>query len=78
VQTWVDGQGGIIAVEGTLEEGAMRFEGEHLYPDGRRESYRTSFTPQVHGSLRPLIERSKDGGSTWYVWFDGTYVRKQD
>ncbi len=78
VQTWVDGQGGIIAVEGGLEDGAMRFEGEHLYPDGRREAYRMSFTPRADGSVRQFIEQSKDGGSTWYVWFDGTYVRKHD
>jgi hypothetical protein len=77
-QTWVDGQGGIIAVEGTLEGGTMRFEGEHLYPDGRREAYRMSFTPQADGSVRQFIEQSRDGGATWYVWFDGTYVRKQD
>ncbi len=78
VQTWVDGQGGIIAVDGMLEGGVMRFEGEHLYPDGRREAYRVSFTPQADGSVRQFIEQSKDGGRSWYVWFDGTYVRKQN
>jgi hypothetical protein len=78
VQTWVDGQGGIIAVQGRLEGGAMRFEGEHLYPDGRTEAYRMSFTPQADGSVRQFIEQSRDGGATWYVWFDGTYVRRQD
>jgi len=78
VQTWVDGQGGIIAAEGELEDGTMRFEGEHLYPDGRREAYRMTFTPRADGSVRQFIEQSTDGGATWSVWFDGTYVRKHD
>ena len=76
VQTWVDGQGGIISVEGAFEAGAMRFEGEHFYPDGRRELFRMTFTPQEDGSVRQFIEQSRDGGDSWYVWFDGRYVRR--
>ncbi len=76
VQTWVDGQGGIIEAEGAFEAGAMRLEGEHLYPDGRRELFRMTFTPQTDGTVRQFIEQSKDGGESWYVWFDGKYVRR--
>jgi hypothetical protein len=78
IQTWVDGQGGIIRVEGAFEAGSMRFEGEHLYPDGRREHFRMTFTPQPDGSVHQFIEQSKDGGESWYVWFDGKYVRRTD
>ncbi len=77
VQTWVDGQGGIISVEGAFEAGAMRFEGQHFYPDGRREPFRMTFTPQQDGSVRQFIEQSRDGGDSWYVWFDGRYVRRE-
>lgn len=52
VQTWVDGEGGITAVEGALAEGAMRFHGEHVYHDGRREAYRMTFTPCADGTVR--------------------------
>jgi hypothetical protein len=78
IQTWVDGQGGIITAEGAFEAGVMRLEGGHRYPDGRRELFRMAFTPQPDGSVRQFIEQSKDGGESWYVWFDGTYVRRTD
>ncbi|NIM52190.1 MAG: hypothetical protein GTN78_18835 [Gemmatimonadales bacterium] len=77
MQSWVDGQGGIIAVEGALRDGAMHFAGEHLYLDGRRQRYRMSFTRQCDGSVRQLIEQSEDAGESWYVWFDGRYVRRK-
>jgi hypothetical protein len=75
IQVWVDGQGGVIEVAGEFTDGAMRFGGEHVYPDGRREAFRMRFTPQADGSVRQFIEQSKDEGTTWYVWFDGRYVR---
>ncbi|NBC17654.1 MAG: hypothetical protein GVY18_10110 [Bacteroidetes bacterium] len=73
-QLWVDGRGGIIDVDGQFADGAMRFEGVHIYPDGRVESYRMTFTPKDNGHVRQFIEQSKDDGETWYTWFDGLYV----
>ena len=52
---------------------AMRFEGEHRYPDGRRAPYRMTFTPNEDGTVRQLIEESADGGETFAVGFDGLY-----
>ncbi len=75
MQVWVDGQGGVIQAAGTFTDGAMRLLGEHVYPDGTREAFRMQFTPQDDGSVRQFIEQSKDDGATWYVWFDGRYVR---
>lgn len=76
VQTWVDASGDVITTTGTLRDGGMRFAGEHLYRDGRIELFRMSFTPRADGSVRQFIEQSRDGGETWYVWFDGIYVRQ--
>ena len=28
------------------------------------------------GNVRQIIEHSKDGGQTWYNWFEGIYVPK--
>lgn len=78
VQTWVDASGDVITMAGTLHDGAMRFEGEHRYRDGRLELFRMSFTPRPDGSVRQFIEQSRDGGDTWYVWFDGNYVKPND
>jgi hypothetical protein len=75
VQVWVDSSGTSIHAEAEFRDGAMRFEGEHHYPDGRVELYRMTFTPNADGSVRQLIEQSRDGGASWYVWFDGLYKK---
>lgn len=75
-QIWVDGTGGITRYEGEFRDGAMRFEGDRATLDGKVELSRMALTPQPDGSLRQLIEHSNDGGATWYVWFDGRYVRQ--
>lgn len=72
-QIWIDGRGGVIDVSGSLVDGAMRFTGEHRYPDGRRAPYRMTFTPNEDGTVRQLIEESADGGETFFVGFDGLY-----
>ncbi len=80
-QIWADDQGTIIDQEGTFRDGAMHFEGDHIYPDkgqgSRKELFRMSFTPNEEGDVRQFIEQSKDLGKTWYVWFDGRYVRRK-
>lgn len=76
-QIWVDSGGTSIIVEGGLrDDGAMHFEGEHLYPNGTRQLYKMTFTPNDDGTVRQYIEQSADGGKTWSVWFDGLYARK--
>jgi hypothetical protein len=77
IQIWVDSGGGLVEAEGELEDGSMDFRGKHTYRDGRVEQYRMKFTPLEDGKVRQFIEQSRDGGETWYVWFDGTYTKKQ-
>ena len=54
----------------------MRLSGEHLYRNGKREMIRGAWTPLPDGRVRQLLEQSRDEGKTWYVWFDGIYVRR--
>jgi hypothetical protein len=54
----------------------MRFEGEHVKLDGTRTLQRATFTPGEEGTVRQFIEASSDGGETWNVYFDGTYVMR--
>lgn len=75
-QTWVDDTGRVLDVEGEFRDGAMRFEGEVTQKDGSRILDRMTFFPLGPDRVRQLIEQSADGGTTWSVWFDGTYVRK--
>jgi Tetratricopeptide repeat len=74
-QIWVDSSGSSIVAKGGIEDGAMHLVGDHHYPDGSHEGFRMTFTPRKDGSVRQFIEQSRDGGTTWYVWFDGLYEK---
>lgn len=75
LQTWVDGTGSVINLEGGLEEGAMRLGGTYTKLDGTSTLLRGAWTPLAGGKVRQLFEESKDGGLSWEPWFDGTYQR---
>lgn len=77
-QFWVDGRGGRLHLVGGLRDGAMVMEGERERPDpatGVAQRERITWTPGGDGGVRQLWERSKDGGKTWSVAFDGRYRR---
>ena len=76
-QNWVDDSGGIVRYEGSVKDGAMHFSGESINPKGEVEIARVTLQPLSDGRVHHLIEHSKDGGKTWYTYFDGTYVRKK-
>jgi len=76
-QVWVDRGGGNITLEGRLRDGAMHLSGENRSRDGTTELIRGSWTPLPDGRVRQFFEQSKDGGETWYTWFDGYYVRRK-
>ena len=76
-QSWVDDQGQIAEFDGTYREGAMRLEGFREGPGGSRIPARLTLTPSPDGSVRQLGENSADGGRTWTVLYDLTYMKKQ-
>jgi len=55
-------------------DGSVRFQGEVTTPDGIVLD-RTTLTPREDGTVRQLIETSRDGGATWVVGFDAVYRR---
>lgn len=77
-QTWVDNQGALAVFEGAVDAkgdlilARLALPGDK--PDGteRRMSYRQ----QPDGSVRQVVERSKDGGATWTTAIDLHYVRR--
>jgi hypothetical protein len=76
-QVWVvDGARVVKEKLSTPVDGGLRFEGEARYPDGTRIPDRTTLTLQDDGSVRQVIEISRDGGRTWTPAFDGRYVRR--
>jgi hypothetical protein len=57
-------------------DGSTRFQGEIVLPGGDVLLDRTTLTPQADGTVRQLIEISKDGGSTWRAAFDAVYEKR--
>ena len=54
----------------------MRIEGENTTPQGAKARQRMTFSKLENGKVRQLWETSTDGGKTWSISFDGTYVKK--
>jgi hypothetical protein len=78
-QVWVTDAGPLkekLEVEAP-EKGAVRFQGEIPTQDGRSIFDRTTLTPLPGDRVRQVIEQSHDGGHTWEVGYDATYVRQK-
>jgi len=76
-QTWMDQQGTLLLLDGTLRQGAMVMTGEA--PSSKKPGVtalqRVTWTPSSDGTVRQLWESSEDGGTTWTTVFDGRYSR---
>jgi hypothetical protein len=75
-QTWVDSTGGFLLLDGVFENGVMTLRGEMPARSGGTVRHRIAWSALAGGRLRQFWERSTDGGQTWTVAFDGTYVRR--
>jgi hypothetical protein len=75
-QSWVDASGSRLELAGGLRGQSMVLSGFTTGPGGAKTTERITWTPLDGGKVRQLWEQSKDGGATWTVAFDGTYVRK--
>jgi hypothetical protein len=62
----------------TVATPTARYAGESALPDGGRQRERLTFAPLAGGRVRQLWEQSPDGGRSWTVVFDGTYVPRPD
>jgi hypothetical protein len=75
-QVWTDQFGGSLDYAGEFRDGAMRFEGWTLGPNGAHVLQKLTFFPIQKDTVRQLFETSSDSGRTWKPGFDGRYVRK--
>jgi hypothetical protein len=73
-QTWVDSTEAFSEAERRLRDGRMVLAGEGPGPQGGRVKHRITWSKLDPGRVRQLWESSTDGGGTWTVAFDGTYV----
>ncbi|HEY4319647.1 MAG TPA: tetratricopeptide repeat protein [Gemmatimonadales bacterium] len=74
-QAWMAEGGGPLDYVGEYRDGAMRFEGWTLNPDGTHMLQKLTFFNVAPDTVRQLFEQSADSGKTWQPTFDGRYVR---
>jgi hypothetical protein len=77
-QTWVDSNGGLLLLDGGLEDGRMVLSGQTPAPDGPGTvEHEISWESLPEGRVRQLWRISRDGGTTWNDAFVGIYSRKE-
>jgi hypothetical protein len=79
-QTWVDDQGGLLVLDGSFADGRMVLSSGPV--PSRREpgvmvTHRITWQQFADRRVRQLWEATRDGGKTWDVVFDGTYVARK-
>lgn len=75
-QTWVDGTGGALMMDGKFENGSMILSDRDVAGKADRNAINEiTWTPNADGSVRQLWRTSADGGKTWVTAFDGKYVK---
>ena len=72
-QNWVDENGGVVWYEGEVKDGEMRYAGENIAADGKKQLTHCRLTPLPDGTVHHVIETSKDDGKTWTKGFDAIY-----
>ncbi|MGH9368170.1 MAG: hypothetical protein ACRD3M_10900 [Thermoanaerobaculia bacterium] len=77
-QSWVDDRGRVLLLEGEFKDGKMVLEGRRPAPQGGTALDRITWNRIGDSNrVRQLWEASRDGGRSWKVLFDGTYVHKR-
>ncbi|MGH7676697.1 MAG: hypothetical protein ACREMV_15640, partial [Gemmatimonadales bacterium] len=72
-QTWVDGGGTLLLIEGGLHGGAMVMEGETRNAPGAVRRNRLTWTALARDSVRQRWEVWSDSAGAWRPVFDGLY-----
>ncbi|MEO8430984.1 MAG: hypothetical protein ABI592_05695 [Acidobacteriota bacterium] len=78
-QTWIDNGGFVLYLDGGFAGGRMVLSSAKKVAGGADVVNRVTWE-RIDGSadrVRQLWESSLDGGKTWKVAFDGTYVRRK-
>jgi tetratricopeptide (TPR) repeat protein len=76
-QFWVDASGRLTHYFGTFQpDGSLRYETKAAAPAGSGPVMRMTFEKKSASEVRQFGQQSTDGGTTWQMTFDLTYVRK--
>lgn len=74
-QTWIDASGGVLYLNGGLQDNTMVLEGQRLSRDGNPVLHRIAYTPLEDGQVKQHWQYSQDDGKTWQEAFLGFYSR---
>ncbi len=75
-QMSVDDGGAVMEYLGGYYDGGMRLMGRETVASGTSVLSRSTYSEIEGGKLRHVLERSADGGVTWTLTFERTYVRR--
>jgi hypothetical protein len=77
-QTWVDGQGRLLLLQGGLDtRRRMVLTGDRPGPGGSTVLNEISWEPRDDGSVLQVWSVSEDAGATWRELFRGIYTRRE-
>jgi len=76
-QIWVDSSGNLMKFEGVLNNGVMDYYGDAVGPNGVLMKRHLQFFNQGPDKVRQFSQHSTDGGKTWTIEYDLTYLRKK-
>jgi hypothetical protein len=76
-QIWVDSSGGLMKFEGVLNNNVLDYYGDAFAPNGAPSKRHLQFFNQGPDKVRQFSQMSTDGGKTWAVEYDFTYLRKK-
>jgi tetratricopeptide (TPR) repeat protein len=77
-QYWVDQYGQTTFYAGRLEGPNMVYLADGFSPAGKPQKQRLTFFPLGPDKVRQFGESSDDGGTTWKVAYDLTYIRQKN
>jgi hypothetical protein len=76
-QVWVSDRGTVLDYRtGEFRDGAMRFEGITIDPQGDTTFQKLIFEPVSPDTVRQVFEASEDRGESWETTWVGVYVRR--
>jgi hypothetical protein len=78
-QTWVDGQGRLLLLDGGLDtRGRMVLRGERPGQDGIMVTDEITWEPREDGTVLQVWSVSTDAGTSWREAFRGVYTRQDE
>lgn len=77
-QVWVSDIGMVLDYrQGELRDGAMRFQGLTINPEGDTTLQKLTFEPLAPDSVLQVFEASTDRGASWDTTWVGLYVKRE-